>query len=687
MNKLRNLKIGGRITVLITSLTLLMSALAFTSVWTMKVIGDELTDIAVEDIPLTELLSKITIHQLEQTILTERAMAVIELEHAGAHSRHDLAQIREEFEKLAHLADKEILEGEEIAEHAITHSSDPHVVEEFTSVLARLKEVEKQHKVFDKHVLELIDTGLTASKEELAAMEEQILAEEEALKHEVEDLLLELAAFTRAATETALAHEKTGLLVTAIVSVVAILLGLILGYWLFNSVAHPLSGLTEAAQRLADGNLDVETPQSKYRDEIDTLGQAMEVFRENAVRRREAEEEAKVQQEARNRRQEEVNQLVGIFGASIRGIFDIISDSSSAMKNNAESMRGEADTTVQLSGVVLSESDRTSENAQTLSAATEEMVASIKEIARQSSGSMEVADQAQKEAEKSSKQVLELKQAATEIGAVIELITDIAEQTNLLALNATIEAARAGEAGKGFAVVASEVKSLANQTGKATERISSQVNSIQEAAENSAESIQSIGEIINKLHEFSTVISSAITEQEATTQQISGNITEVAASAAEVSSSIGGMREQAQSTGGRADELGGRATSLYDEATSLSGEVDSFLSALRGAESNDDEAVSLSSHSVNLPATLSIEGAEHEGTIIEVSSAHLRVTPGIVRPAGTVVEVRCSALSRTVTARIATADSTEMVAQLPLTHEGMSWMQEEIQKLTLQQAS
>jgi hypothetical protein len=86
--------------------------------------------------------------------------------------------------------------------------------------------------------------------------------------------------------------------------------------------------------------------------------------------------------------------------------------------------------------------------------------------------------------------VSELSKVAGRIGDVVELINTIAEQTNLLALNATIEAARAGEAGRGFAVVASEVKALAEQTSKATGEIGQQITGIQAATQDSVNAIK-----------------------------------------------------------------------------------------------------------------------------------------------------------------------------------------------------
>ena len=107
--------------------------------------------------------------------------------------------------------------------------------------------------------------------------------------------------------------------------------------------------------------------------------------------------------------------------------------------------------------------------------------------------------------------------SAQKTGAVLSLITDIAQQTNLLALNATIEAARASDASKGFAVVTTEAKNLANKTAKATEEIGGQITDIKSATQDTVTAIMGIGEIVNQVSYTSASIAVAVEEKEAAT--------------------------------------------------------------------------------------------------------------------------------------------------------------------------
>ena len=121
----------------------------------------------------------------------------------------------------------------------------------------------------------------------------------------------------------------------------------------------------------------------------------------------------------------------------------------------------------------------TEDRGQIAASATEELVAAVSTVTEQITRSASLSSLAKDEANRAADNIDGLSEATHSIGYVVTMITEIAEQTNLLALNATIEAARAGEAGKGFAVVASEVKNLASETGTATQRIADQVRSIQ----------------------------------------------------------------------------------------------------------------------------------------------------------------------------------------------------------------
>ncbi|TGJ95341.1 methyl-accepting chemotaxis protein [Actinotalea fermentans ATCC 43279 = JCM 9966 = DSM 3133] len=198
------------------------------------------------------------------------------------------------------------------------------------------------------------------------------------------------------------------------------------------------------------------------------------------------------------------------------------------------------------SGVVAAAAEQVSQNVRTVAAGAEQMGASIREIAQNSNEAAKVANRATDRAASTNVTVQKLGTSSQEIGDVVKVITSIAEQTNLLALNATIEAARAGEAGKGFAVVASEVKELAQETAKATEDIARRVEAIQDDTSSAVGAIGEIADIIGRINDYQLTIASAVEEQTATTTEMSRGVQESATGASEIAGNITGIATAAQ---------------------------------------------------------------------------------------------------------------------------------------------
>jgi methyl-accepting chemotaxis protein len=253
------------------------------------------------------------------------------------------------------------------------------------------------------------------------------------------------------------------------------------------------------------------------------------------------------------------------------------------MQMTAQGMSSTADQSNALVGMVASAAEETSVNVQTVSAGTEQLSSSIAEIGRQVVTSAEIARKAVAEAGATDTTMQGLADNASRISIVVDLIQVIAKQTNLLALNATIEAARAGEAGRGFAIVASEVKSLASQTAKATDEIRAQIARMQDVTTSAVSAIRNIGQTIGEINNVTTAIAAAVEEQGAATREIARNIQHAAGGTTEVSGNIAGVSAASAEAGTAAADVLNASAALRREAEGLRGEIDAFLSNIRAA--------------------------------------------------------------------------------------------------------
>ena len=346
---------------------------------------------------------------------------------------------------------------------------------------------------------------------------------------------------------------------------------------LSRQVSGSLSEITGAMTRLARGDRSIAIPATDREDEIGEMARALVVFRESADALAELQRKARAEQNAVLRR------LVDNFQGGVGEAVGSVAQAARELQATSTDMAGAATRTIGFVEQVSRDMAETQVGVTAAASASDQFAMSIAEIGRQAGNSAGVVQDARQTAEVADRKMADLANVAEEIGEVVDMIGAIADRTNLLALNASIEAARGGEAGRGFAVVASEVKELARQTREATGDVGRRIVGMQVVTRESVEALARIGERIREVEMTATAIAQAVDEQSLSSRELAHNLDLAANGVDAVGSNLAQIGDMARGTGAAAAQVLTSADQLEGTARALDTSSRGFVHSVRAA--------------------------------------------------------------------------------------------------------
>lgn len=327
-------------------------------------------------------------------------------------------------------------------------------------------------------------------------------------------------------------------LINISITIVAVILGVLVALFVSRTfVVKPINDIVESASKIANGDLTVRIAYSS-KDEIGKLAAALDkmVLALKEIANNIERDSQTVKQEASQvaAASEEVSATVEELTAQVDSVNSNVNNASAAI----EEMTSGIEEVAASAQNVAHASQKLSEEAQKVSQLANEGQKAILSIT-------DVIVQTREKADVTFQIVEKLSESAKNIGEIVDTINSIAEQTNLLALNAAIEAARAGEAGRGFAVVADEIRKLAEESKQATQNIANILRGIVDSSMKASEATKETVEIVNKAYTESDLVKSqfeqilqSIVRMSQMTENLAASAQEQSAAAEEMSSAM-----------------------------------------------------------------------------------------------------------------------------------------------------
>ncbi|MFN3075759.1 MAG: methyl-accepting chemotaxis protein [Alphaproteobacteria bacterium] len=372
-------------------------------------------------------------------------------------------------------------------------------------------------------------------------------------------------------------NRSVMILISAVLLVVVVT-----GVSLYRGVIRSLGQLTATMQALATGDTETVIPLVGRKDEIGEMARAVGVFKDNAV----AIERMRLEREEMNarvaaERQNDLRRMADEVELGVKDVAARVAASAKIVETTAAGMFTLAvGTSAQAQRAQYAATDA-SANSTDAAGAAEALIEAGSQLSKGIDETGVAAEGAWNETGRAGETISRLEQAATKISEVIRMIEMIASQTRLLALNATIEATHAGELGKGFAIVAREVRKLAGESATAVETIRSLVADVQHTTGDAVGAIGGIRAAIDQVNAVTHRAVDLMDAQRQSAKSIANALTDVRQLSNSASENISGVTEAATKTGTAAQELLGAAATMTSESERLAELIDAFLAKLR----------------------------------------------------------------------------------------------------------